>query len=495
MSRPPAERETIEQPTSRPAAERRPGWLERLLGWLDDRLGIQSTILPIITHPVPAGLDWSYVLGSAVLVAFVLQVLTGVALSFSYVPSTDAAYESLQFITHEALLGRFIRGAHFWGASAMVTLVFAHLAQVFLVGAYKFPRELNWVTGSLLLLLTLGLAFTGQLLRWEQNAVWSIVVAAEQAGKTPIVGNLLMQLLLAGWSVGPATLSRFYATHVFLLPAGVFLLAAVHLYLVYRIGISDPPVPGQRVDPRTERERYARVLETRGEPFFPEALFRDIVGAAVVTLAVFGLAAIVGPPELGHPPDPTVVQAYPRPDWYFLWYFALLASIPAVTETIAILGIPALVGVVLLLLPFIANRGERAPSRRPWAVGAVVLVFVGFLALTVHGIRTPWSPVLGPVVEAPLPPAALDGLSERERVGADVYRTHGCQACHALFGVGGSVGPDLSAVGSRYDRATLVQIILAGRGNMPSFATSLDPDRLEALVDFLETLERPGPGA
>lgn len=447
-------------------------------------------MLPLVVHPVPRDLDWSYVLGSAVLTAFLLQVVTGVALAMNYVPATNAAFESLRFITEQAPFGRLVRGIHYWGATAMVVLVFAHLVQVFLIAAYKFPRELNWVSGSLLLLVTLALAFTGQLLRWEQNAFWSIVIAAEQAGKTPVIGAWLMQLILAGWTIGPATLTRFYATHVFLLPALVFLFVGVHLYLVIHHGISDPPRAGRPVNPRTYRAYYEALLR-RGEPFFPNSFWRDAFGAVVLTLVVVALAATVGPPPIEEAPDPTVVQLYPRPDWYFLWYFALLALIPHSAETVVIIGFPLLVGVVLLGLPFLANRGERAPSRRPWAVASVVLMFVGFVALTVQGLRAPWSPILQNYDQIPLPAQALANLSPDAQRGAAGFQRLGCHACHAIGGQGGQAGPSLSGIGSRHDRDYFVTTILRGRGNMPSYAGTIQRQDLEDVVSFLQSLQGP----
>src|SRR5207247_5315796 len=194
--------------------------------------------MAVLRHPVPRELErpvgWWYVLGSATLGIFVMQVVTGVGLAMTYVPAPNSAYESLQFISQQATLGSVLRGIHYFGAGAMVVLVLVHMTQVFLFGAYKFPREANWMSGSLLLLATLAMAFTGQLLRWDHDAFWSVVVAAEQAARAPVIGVFLASLVVAGQNVGGATLTRFYATHVFLIPALVFGLLALHLYLVVR---------------------------------------------------------------------------------------------------------------------------------------------------------------------------------------------------------------------------------------------------------------------
>ncbi len=461
----------------------------RVFDWLDERLGIRTGIWPVISHPVPKDIDWSYVLGSMVLVALVVQVVTGVALAMVYVPSPNAAFQSIQFITEDSMLGKAVRGIHYWGAAAMVTLVFAHLSQVFLIGAYKYPREFTWVSGSILLLLTLALGFTGQLLRWDQGSYWGIVVAAAQAGQVPVIGDVLMQLIVAGWTVGPATLTRFYATHVFLLPAMLFMFLAVHLYLVVRLGVSEPPKEGEPVDPATYHEKYQRILHEQGIPFFPDSYWRDAFAGFVLVLVIIGMAIVLGPPDLHSIADPTFIVTYPRPDWYFLWFFALLALIPHEIETLVIVGLPALIGVVLIGLPFLANRGERSPRRRPWAVVSVVLMLVAFVALSYQGHRAPWSPILEATDEIPFPAAALEGLDENERFGAQVFQEQACQACHSLGGFGGSTGPPLDDVGRRLDREIITTTILRGRGNMPGYAGTIEPEHLEALVDFLETLD------
>ncbi len=450
--------------------------------WLDDRLGLSSTLVPLLEHPVPKT-NWWYVFGSATLVAFVVQVITGVALAFSYVPTPDHAYDSLEFITNEAVLGRVVRGIHYWGASAMVVLIVIHAARTFLMGAFKFPRELNWLTGALLLLLTLATAFTGQLLRWNQDAYWAVVVGASQAGRVPLIGDWLAQVLVAGQTVGGATLTRFYATHVFLLPAGMFLLIGIHLYLVVRHGISEPPRPGEAVNPATYRQRYAELLRKHGVPFWPDAAWKDVVFALAVGSVVVALAVVLGPAELGTPADPTIIQAYPRPDWYFLWYFALLALLPRAVEDWFIVGIPLLVGALLLALPFLAPGGERSPGQRPWAVATVGLSTVAIGVLVFLGTQAPWSPTFDP---QPLPPSVTQPLAGEAARGAQLFERKGCLSCHTIAGTGGQPGPDLTTVGARLSGGELTWRILAGGRNMPAYGSTLTPDELAALVAFLE---------
>lgn len=466
------------------------GVVRRTYNWFDERLGITETVLPIVTHPVPeAGrLSWAYVFGSATLTTFLVQVVTGVALAMSYVPSTADAYNSLVFISDQAVFGSVIRGMHFFGASAMVILVGIHAIRVFLFGSYKYPREVTWLTGVFLLALTLAMGFSGQLLRWDQTAVWSTVVAAEQVARTPIAGDWLARVVVAGRTVGPATLTRFFATHVFLLPALIFGLIGVHLYLVVRLGISEPPVAGKPVVPATYRREYHHLLR-HGQPFFPDAAWKDALVALVVVAAILVLAIVFGPPQLDRPADPTLVSTYPRPDWYLLWYFALLALLPKAVEDYFIIGFPLLVGFVLFVLPILGNKGERAPSRRPWALAAVGTILLVIGVLTQQGFLSPWSPNIADAGKQAITAEQRQRLGPLEQAGVNVYEQYGCITCHQIGSSGGNRGPALDHVGSRLDHDQLVIQILRGRGNMPAYADIVKPEQTEALVAFLSALK------
>lgn len=363
----------------------------------DDRTGLGKLAKSQLDHPVPnttGWVGWSYALGSLVLLAFVLQVLTGIALATAYVPSTANAFESLVYITEEATLGSLLRGLHNYGASAMIIAIGLHIIQTFLVGAYKFPREANWLTGTVLLVLTLALAFTGQLLRWDQTAYWSTFVLTSQIERTPIIGDQLANLALAGDTVSGATLTRFYALHVFFVPALTFAFIGMHLWLVLHTGVSEPPVAGRPVDPKTYRAWYHTYLERHGVPFWPDAAWRDAALGVGMVVVIALLATLVGPPELEAPPDPTVLTAYPRPDWYFLWIFAVLALVPHGIEDLVILGAPMVFGIMLVMLPFFANKGERHPKRRPWALAVVLIAVIMVGTLYVVGRVSPWSPYI-----------------------------------------------------------------------------------------------------
>ncbi|MBA3945960.1 MAG: cytochrome b N-terminal domain-containing protein [Herpetosiphonaceae bacterium] len=469
------------------------GLLKRAWLWFDDRSGVSKAIGPVATHAVPRGSAWSWALGSATLFAFLVQVVTGIGLATAYVTSTADAYQSLQFISHEATFGHLIRGMHYWGASAMVLFIGLHMAQVFLIAAYKFPRELNWLSGVALLGVTLAMGFTGQLLRWDQTAVWSVIVAAAQAGRAPVVGQALVHFILAGDTVGGATLTRFFAYHVFFVPALIFGLVGLHLFLVLHHGVSEPPKAGRPVDPKTYRRWYHDYLKTEGVPFWPDSAWRDVVVGVGMLVVLVGLAAVVGAPELGKPPDPTLLDAYPRPDWYLLWYFAVLALLPTNLEDYLILLLPAIAGALLVALPFISNRGERSALRRPWAMGIVLIVIVMISTLWIKGDQAPWSPAF---TAQALPPAVIQNqasalASEVVVTGAGLFHSKGCENCHMVAGYGGQRGPNLTAVGQRLSQAQMTTRILNGGNNMPAYGGSLTPDQLNALVAFLSSRRPP----
>ncbi len=455
--------------------------LRRLVAWLDDRSGLITAIRNALKHPVPPRTGWWYVFGSATLIAFILQVATGIALSTAYVPSSGQAYESLRFISEQAILGRFLRGMHYFGASAMVLLVGIHVSRTYLMAAYKFPRELNWLTGAVLLLLTLALAFTGQLLRWDQTAVWSVIVGAAQAGRMPVVGRQIARFILAGDNIGGATLSRFFAFHVFFIPAIVFAFVGLHLLLVLRHGISERTRDGNRVDAATYRAEYGALLQREGVPFWPDAAWRDVVFGAAVVAAIVALSLIVGPPVLSRPPDPSILEAYPRPDWYFLWYFAVLALTPNNLETFVIVAGPLIFGVALLL-PAFFNTGFRSVRQRPWAVLLVVLIWTTIGSFWAAGVRADWSPDFA---ARPLPASVVRSTDPAVVNGARLFHAKGCEFCHAIQGFGGRRGPELTAVRGRMSPEQMTVRITNGGPGMPAYARTLTPEEVRALVAFL----------
>jgi ubiquinol-cytochrome c reductase cytochrome b subunit len=456
--------------------------LTKIWRWFDDRTGASSVWRATAGHLVPPNTGWAYVFGSATLVAFIVQVATGIALATIYIPSTAQAYNSLQFISTQAKWGHLLRGLHYFGASAMVLLVGVHVTRTYLMAAYKYPREMSWLSGSVLLLLIVGMGFTGQLLRWDQVAFWSVYIAAEQAGRAPLIGKTLAHFILAGDTVGGSTLSRFFAFHVFFIPMFIFGFIGVHLYLVIRNGISEPPKRGRPVDPKTYRAWYEDMLKRDGHPFWPNAAWRDVVFGVAVIVVLVALAWTVGAPHLSKPPDPTILQAEPRPDWYLLWYFALLALTPAKLENYVIILAPLLFVLFLLLPPLVANKGERSAWRRPWAIGLVITCWMMIGTLWIEGERAPWSPDFS---AQSLPPDVVHASSEPIYDGAQLFHSKGCEYCHTISGYGGKRGPDLTYVGDRLTADQLTILIVNGRTNMPAYGGNLFAGELSDIVAFL----------
>ena len=212
----------------------------RVLRWLDDRLGLTGIYRTVLDRKVPK-VNWAFTLGSATLFLVVLQVVTGVFLTVYYVPHPDQAYDSINYIMNDVAFGWLIRGLHHWGATLMVILVVLHMLRTFVYASYKYPREVTWVTGVLLLLVTLGMGFTGYLLPWNQRAYWATTVGTSIAGTVPFVGPIIEQALRGGTDLSTLTLTRFFSAHIWMLPAALLGLVGVHVYLVIRLGISHIP--------------------------------------------------------------------------------------------------------------------------------------------------------------------------------------------------------------------------------------------------------------
>ena len=227
---------------------RRPTRSQRLTGlmlypldWLEERSGLVGGVKYFLFRKVPRDISWYHTLGSATLTAFIVQAVTGVILAMYYKPDPNSAYESIQHITNDLTLGWLVRGMHRWGASVFIILMFFHMARVFLFGAYKYPRELNWIIGVLILATGMFEGFTGYLLPWDQTSYWASVVGININGTGPIIGPFLASFLRGGAEIGPETLSRFYALHMLAIPGALFALIGLHLYLVVRLGVSPNP--------------------------------------------------------------------------------------------------------------------------------------------------------------------------------------------------------------------------------------------------------------
>jgi menaquinol-cytochrome c reductase cytochrome b subunit len=233
----------VAPPRSRKSARRRQleAAITYPLDWLEERSGLVGALRYFLFRKVPGDTNWFHTLGSATLTAFLVQAVTGVILAMYYKPDPNSAYQSINHITNDLTLGWLVRGMHKWGASVFIILLFFHMARVFLFGAYKYPRELNWIIGVLLLVFGMLEGFTGYLLPWDQTAYWATVVGINLNGTAPFLGPFLADFLRGGAEIGPDTLARFYSLHMLLLPGAIFALIGLHLYLVIRLGVSSPP--------------------------------------------------------------------------------------------------------------------------------------------------------------------------------------------------------------------------------------------------------------
>ncbi|MDE2572802.1 MAG: cytochrome b N-terminal domain-containing protein [bacterium] len=331
--------------------------------WLEERTGFLTLIKNLLTEDVPGGASYWYVFGSATIIALAVQIVTGIFLTFYYAPSAATAWESTKFIYEKVTFGQFVISLHYWGASVMIALMALHLLQVLVWGAYKRPREIMWVIGVTLFLLTLVLGLTGYLLPWDLNAYFASQVAINITGSAPILGEWIKSFLQDGPTMGTLTINRFFGIHVWLVPALLVMLAGAHLFVFRHNGAAGPPADR----PPT------------GKPgrFWPNQLFMDTV-VSFIAFAVMVVLAIAAPPELLNKADPNNSTFVPSPAWYFLSLYGILRLAPPSLEVVATIVIPTLFLLLLLLLPWIDRNPRRALARRPYllAITAVVVVVV-----------------------------------------------------------------------------------------------------------------------
>src|SRR5262245_35453069 len=460
--------------------------------WFDRRLKIGGTIRDVAEHRVPASsASWWYVFGSGALTLFTLQIFTGIMLALVYVPSAAEAWNSLQYLNHSVTLGWFLRGLHGWGSNFMVAVVLIHMCQVALFGAYKFPRELTWILVVFLLLMALGMAFTGQVLRFDQDAYWGLGIGASIIGRVPLIGKPLLQIVLGGPIIAGTTLSRFFALHVFVIPGALIGFVALHLLLVLKLGINEWPMPGRVVRRSTYLEEYRELTRKDGIPFVPQAVWKDMFFSAALIVSVLASAAFFGPFGPSGYPDPTIIQTIPKPDFFFRWLYAMLALLPPQLETpLLIIGPLVAIG-LLILLPFVSGEGEKSWKRRPMAVVTVLLAAVAFGTFTRLADSSPWSPVMDGWSGDPVPVQFLEGRSPLERQGSLVFQVKQCRNCHSIGGAGGRRGPALDRIATRMTADQLVRQAIQGGGNMPAYGRNLNPAEVTALVAFLRTLHPP----
>lgn len=459
--------------------------MRRLGRWIDERLRIAPIATAFLDRHVPGNIGWFHTLGSATLFLLVVQVATGIVLSMSYVPSPDHAYESILYID-QTPLGSLVRGIHHWAAGLLVLTIGLHTLRVFIWGAHRYPREITWLIGAGLFLVVLGFAFTGYLLPWDQKAYWATVVGTNIAGSAPLVGGAVLEFLRGGVQLGAVTLDRFYGIHIWVLPAMLFLLVAIHLFAILRQGIAASPrrkplvAPVEGLSRREAYEREYAAEKEAGKPFWM-SLFKDAIVAAVLLAIVIALAATQGS-QLEAKANPNSTNYVPRPEWYFLDLFQMLWFFTGDLEPLLIFLVFTAGVLVFILVPFLDRGRARHPRQRPIAMVLTTVVVAGVVGLTFLGATT-----------MPTSTAALvqptDGMSAAELDGLRVYNEQGCAACHQIGDIGGHTGPALSRAGFRWDQATIQgQILNPKDDKMPAY-DGLDQKDLDDLVTYLTSLK------
>lgn len=346
----------------------------RAVAWLEEHTRLGPVIGAGLHVRVPMSANTMY-FGGIALFLFLIQATTGTLLALYYKGTPEAAYKSVQFITSEVSFGWLIRSIHHWGADLMILFVALHLVRVFFQAAYKYPRQITWLVGCGLLLVTMGFGFTGYLLPWDQRAYWATVVGTEIAGSVPAVGGSLLLLLRGGQDVTGDTMSRFFGIHVLVLPLSLAALLGLHLLLVHQMGLASP----KRPDPRTP-EAAAEVEREPLRPFFPNYLVDELV-AWYLLLAVLVVLASLFPAGLEDPANPLQTPEHVRPEWYFLAVYELLKLVPRIVGIMT----PILAIGLLVVWPFLDRNPEVLARRRILAVGGATIILVALVVLTALG--------------------------------------------------------------------------------------------------------------
>ncbi|HEY0395211.1 MAG TPA: cytochrome b N-terminal domain-containing protein [Candidatus Elarobacter sp.] len=447
-----------------------------MLTWLDQRTGLVTMTKDFLTEDVPGGASYWYAFGSATVFALMLQIATGIFLCFYYAPSTATAWESTDYLIKHVPAGGLVLSLHYWGASAMIAFMTMHLLQALLWGAYKKPRELQWIVGVILFLLTLVLGLTGYLLPWDLNALLASKVAIQIAGSAPILGPAILNFLQDGSGIGTLTINRFFGIHVWLVPALLIGLVGLHLAIFRWNGPAGPPIDEA---PKLKPGR-----------FWPDQMFMDTVLSFAMFVIIVALA-VFAPAPFDAKADPNNTQFVPYPAWYFLALYALLDVVgkfpPAIVQMstlFATIIMPGILVALLIVLPFIDRNPSRRPSRRPWILAITALTLIGAIGLSFFG---QYNVVVGQVehglVGATAGNAATTGGAPQietntganpngggaaggpgnATAGQTVFQTN-CSSCHGASGTGAAgVGPPLAGNPDvTGDKGKVIGIVLNG---------------------------------
>lgn len=480
--------------------------MNSMLNWIERRTGFIGMTKDFLTEDIPGGASYWYVFGSATLFAMILQIATGIALTFWYAPSAATAWESTKAI-YANPFQHFVLSLHYWGASAMIALVFLHLLQVAVSGAYKSPRELQWVVGVLLLLVTLVLGLTGYLLPWDMNAYFASQVSLNITGTAPVAGPLIQSIAQGGPVMGTETINRFFGLHVWLMPALLLLLVGAHLTIFRHNGPAGPLAEDRR--------------GMRAGRFWPDQVFMDTVISFFVFLIIL-LLAWIAPPFLDVKADPTNTTFVPYPAWYFLSLFGLLRLVPPQLDLVATIIVPTLFLILLILLPWLDRSDSRLASTRKGMLSAIMLVVGVIVGLSIYSqfaimgqqaaeaaaavpVAAPQAsqpPALasspGTVTAGGMPAAASGAPSAAH--GGQIF-SQNCSACHGAQGQGtpGAFPPLANNPFVTGDPAAVIDVVKNGKtgpitvngqtfnGTMPPWKSQLSTQDIADVITYIRT--------
>jgi ubiquinol-cytochrome c reductase cytochrome b subunit len=424
--------------------------LAKVIDWLDARAGIKGLWHEAANEEVPGGARARYVFGSVLMFLFMQQVVLGILLATYYSPSATDAWASTAYLNDRVTAGWFLRGLHHHGSSAMVIVTLLHFVQVTLAGAYRKPRELNWLTGLVMAALVLGFALTGYLLPWDQKGYWATQVATSIMGSMP-GGDAQQRLLQGGSQYGNLTITRFFALHVFVLPIALAALLGAHLALFRKHGVTPPVLPQAELDRKMER-------------FFPKQLFLDLVAMAIVSAVLVFVTFNTHGSELFAPAQPAS-NFVARPEWYFLFLFQLLKYFHGPLQIIATAIIPGAAATFLVLLPWLDRAESRLAKDRLPVLFGVATLMAGVVAMTglainedKHNEKYQRDLIVAKkeaeyareLATKGVLPQGGDAVFENDpQVAALRVFKENCSTCHAINGIGGTEAVDFGDYNSR----------------------------------------------
>jgi ubiquinol-cytochrome c reductase cytochrome b subunit len=510
----------------------------RVYEWVDERTGIKPALDYVLYRRVPKSVGWFFTLGSASLTVFLIQMVSGIFLAMGYTPSnapvqilvngstmtSTEALESVRHLTTSVPFGDILRGFHHWGANAMVIVVFLHMLHSFFCGSYKYPREMTWFVGVFLLLFVLGFSFTGYLLPWDNRAYWATQVGINIGGSAPALGPIIAEILRGGPALGAATLTRFYAIHVLILPTLTGLFIALHLFLIIKIGISGMPRYNEQRSEKVVDEIEIKDIKT-GKAFFPYIVVEDAIVSFGVVLVILLLSIFVpvgntNPADPNNGVDPVSGQRFdPKPEWYFLFLFQFLKVVPSINlgpislPSAAIGGviIPTIIILALFLAPVLDRSPKLHPFNRPIASGIMTFMVVAIVGLTIWAfasnssdtIEDSWQqlqkagkiqPASALVAGASAAGAGTSSgaASDSVQAGLKLFQSNNCAGCHNGNGTQeGGVGPKLAGDEIASVPASAKDWVRNGAvAPMPKYpASQLSDADLDKIVAYLQSLK------